>query len=102
MNCPSVFKQGYHWYLNCGENTYLVSPANPMFDRIWKGVSKMLDVYADDCGANLDRCVQFCEEASKLFAEVSQRAADLAVEYKKQIELNKLYAPDKNEPWYNK
>ena len=62
----------------------------------------MLDVYEDDCSANLDRCVQFCEEASKLFAGVSQLTTDLAVDYKKQIELNELYAPDDNEPYYNR
>ena len=80
----NIIKQNKHWFIdNDGELVHL-SPSNPMFDSIWDGVSKMLDVYEDDCGANLDRCVQFCNEASKLFAGISELAAGKAVDYQKQ------------------
>ena len=95
----SIIKKDEHWFLDCDGKLIALPYNDPMFNSIWEGVSKMLDVYADDCGANLDRCVQFCEDASRLFAGVSQLAADMAVDYKKQIELNELYAHDENERW---
>lgn len=103
---PEITFQDGRWFLRYISGGELVKevdlPNNPMLNRIWEASHNLLDVYIDDCGANLDRCVQFCNEASKLFAGVSQLAADLAADYKKQIELNELYKEDENEKWYQK
>ena len=90
-----------HWFFD-DDGLIVPLPESPMFNSIWEGVSKLLDVYNDDCGANLDRCVQFCNEASKLFAGISELAACHAAGYQKQIELNELYAYDENEKWYQR
>lgn len=73
-------------------------PNHPMMNRIWQASSNLLDVYIDDCCGNLDRCVTVLREASKKFAGISELLADKA----NSIEMDILYAPDEEEPWYNK
>lgn len=73
-----------------------------MMNRIWEASSNLLDVYTDDCGANLDRCVETLRNASTAFTGISQLLADEAKSLQNEIELDELYAPDDDEPWYNK
>lgn len=104
LNYNKLEKHLGKWFLFYGDNNenFLLSPSNPMFDSIWEGVSKMLRVCEDDCGSNLNVCAQLCDEASKLFAGASQLCSDMAKYNREQYELQIVYAPDPDEPWYNK
>lgn len=71
-------------------------------NRIWEVSSNLLNVYIDDCGANLDRCVETLRNASIAFAGISQLLADEAKKTQEDIDLSNLYNPSDNEPWWNK
>ena len=77
-------------------------PNYPMMNRIWEVSSNLLNVYIDDCGANLDRCVEVLRSASIAFAGISQLLSDQADKEQEQLDLDRLYAPDPDEPWYNR
>lgn len=77
-------------------------PNHPMMNRIWEVSSNLLNVYIDDCGANLDRCVEVLRNASIAFTGISQLLADEAKKTQDDIELNKLYRPDPGKPWYKR
>ena len=98
----AIVKHNGHWFLDNDGEMIGLSVSNPMFDGIWTGVSMMLDVYDDDCGGNLQKCVENCLHASAMFAGVSQLCLDRATFIQDQIELDRLYAPDDDEPWYQK
>ena len=71
-------------------------------NRIWEVSSNLIDVYIDDCGANLDRCVEVLRSASIALAGISQLLADEAKKTQDDIEFNKLYRPDPGKPWYKR
>lgn len=99
-----IFRDG-RWFLTGISSKFPVSvelPNNPMMNRIWEVSSNLLNVYIDDCGANLDRCVETLRNASIAFAGISQLLADEAKKTQEDIDLNNLYVPDDNEPWWNK
>jgi hypothetical protein len=100
-----TFRDGM-WFLRYWCNGEIVReidlPNNPMMNRIWEASSNLLNVYIDDCGANLDRCVEVLREASKNFAGISELLADEAKKTQDDIEYEELYRPDDNEPWYNR
>ena len=64
--------------------------------------SNLLNVYIDDCGANRNRCVEVLHNASTAFTGISQLLADEAKKTQEDIDLEELYHPDNNEPWYNR
>ena len=73
-----------------------------MMNRIWEASHNLLDVYIDDCGANLDRCVETLRNASTAFTGISILLADEAKKIQEDIDLEELYRPDDSEPWYNR
>ena len=103
---PEIICLDGRWFLRYISGGEIVNdiylPNYPMMNRIWEASSNLLDACIDDCGANLDRCVEVLREASKNFAGISQLLADQANSIQNEIELNELYAPDDDEPWYNK
>lgn len=103
---PEITCRNGKWFLRYISGGEIVKeidlPDYPMMNRIWEASHNLLDVYIDDCGANLDRCVNVLREASKNFAGISQLLADKANSLQNEIELDKLYAPDDEEPYWNK
>jgi len=102
---PEITCQDGRWFLTGISNKFPVKvelPNNPMMNRIWEASHNLLDVYIDDCGANLDRCVETLRSASTAFAGISQLLADEANSLQNEIELDELYAPDDEEPYWNK
>lgn len=103
---PEIICLDGRWFLRVTYNDGVIKeiclPNHPMMNRIWEASHNLLDVYVDDCGANLDRCVEVLRSASKAFAGISQLLADQANSLQNEIELNELYAQDDDEPWYNK
>lgn len=102
---PEIICLDGKWFLTGISNRFPVKvelPNYPMMNKIWEAASNLLDVYIDDCGANLDRCVDVLRSASTAFAGISQLLADQANSLQNEIELDKLYAPDENEPYWNK
>lgn len=100
-----IFRDG-RWFLRHISDGGIVKeidlPNNPMMNRIWEVSSNLLNVYTDDCGANLDRCVEVLRSASIAFAGISQLLADEAKKIQEDIDLEELYRPDDSEPWYNR
>lgn len=98
-----IFKQNRNWFLDEEGEVIHLSPSDQLWDGIWQGVAKMLDVYTDDAGANPDRCIEFYRQASKLFAGASVIAADKAVDLQNKLDLDRLYKDDdSDEPWWNR
>ena len=99
---PEIICRNGRWFLRYIAGGELVKeidlPNHPMMNRIWEASSNLLDVYIDDCGGNLNRCVNVLREASKNFAGISELLADKA----NSIEMDILYSPDENEPYWNK
>lgn len=102
---PEIICRNGRWFLRYiydGETVKVVKeidlPNHPMMNRIWEASSNLLDVYIDDCGGNLSRCVNVLREASKNFAGISELLADKA----NSLEMDILYAPDDDEPYWNK
>lgn len=103
---PEITFRDGRWFLRHWCNGEIVReielPNNPMMNRIWEVSSNLLNVYIDDCGANLDRCVEVLRNASIAFTGISQLLADEAKKTQDDIELNKLYRPDPGKPWYKR
>lgn len=103
---PEITFRDGRWFLRHISGGELVReielPDHPMMNRIWDASHNLLDVYIDDCGANLDRCVETLRSASIAFAGISQLLADEAKKTQEDIDLDNLYAPDPDEPWWNK
>ena len=99
---PEITCRNGRWFLRYIAGGELVKeidlPNHPMMNRIWEASSNLLDVYIDDCGGNFNRCVNVLREASKNFAGISELLADKA----NSIEMDILYSPDENEPYWNK
>lgn len=103
---PEITFRDGRWFLRHISGGELVKeielPNHPMMNRIWQASSNLLDVYIDDCSANLNRCVEVLHNASTAFTGISQLLADEAKKTQEDIDLEELYRPDDNEPWYNK
>lgn len=90
-------------YISGGEIVREIDlPNYPMMNRIWEASHNLLDVYIDDCGANLNRCVETLRSASTAFAGISQLLDDEANSLQNEIELDELYTSDDEEPYWNK
>ena len=103
---PEITCRNGKWflrYISGGEIVREIDlPNHPMMNRIWEASHNLLDVYIDDCGANLNRCVETLRSASTAFAGISQLLSDQADEEQNQLDLDRLYAPDDEEPYWNK
>ena len=89
-------------YISGGEIVKEIELPAIGIDQLWNALAMLLSIYVDDCGANLDRCIDFYNQAKNIFAGASQLCSDYAAQVQEQINLNKLYAPDENEPYWNK
>lgn len=103
---PEIICLDGRWFLRSISEGEIVKeiclPNHPVMNKIWEASHNLLNVYIDDCGANLDRCVEVLCEASKNFVGISQLLIDQAKSLQNEIELNELYAPDDEEPYWNK
>jgi hypothetical protein len=103
---PEITCRNGRWFLRYISGGEIVKeidlPNYPMMNRIWEASQYLLDVYIDDCGANLNRCVETLRSASTSFTGISLLLADEANSLQNEIELNELYAPDDEEPYWNK
>lgn len=103
---PEITCRNDRWFLRYIYSGEIVKeielPNYPMMNRIWEASHNLLDVYIDDCGANLNRCVETLSSASTAFAGISQLLADEANSLQNEIELDELYTPDDEEPYWNK
>lgn len=91
-----------HWFVTDGKTEIQLPGGNPLLANLWLASALIVQVYTDDCGANLDRCVDFYDQAKNIFVGVSQLCQDAARELQEQIDLDNLYRDDPNEPWYHK
>ena len=69
-----------------------------MMNMIWAAACKVLCVQIDNCGGKPRESIDLLREASKNFAGIAQILADQA----NDLEMDLLYSPDPNEPWWNK
>ena len=103
---PEITFRDGRWFLRYISDGELIReielPDYPMMNRIWEASQYLLDVYIDDCGANLDRCIEVLSSASIAFAGISQLLSDQADKEQEQLDLDRLYAPSDDEPWYNR
>lgn len=102
---PEIICLDGRWFLRYISGGEIVKeidlPDYPMMNRIWKASSNLLEMYVDDAGGN-EYNIELLRKVSKAFAGISQLLSDQADEEQNQLDLDKLYAPDENEPWYNK
>lgn len=100
---PEITFRDGRWFLRYISGGEIVKeidlPNNPMMNRIWEASHNLLDVYIDDCGANLNRCVETLRSASTAFTGIAILLADEAKKIQEDID---LYAPSDDEPWWNK
>lgn len=103
---PEITCRNGKWflrYISGGEIVREIElPDYPMMNKIWEASHNLLDVYIDDCGADLDRCVETLRNASTAFAGISQLLDDEANSLQNEIELDELYTSDDEEPYWNK
>lgn len=103
---PEITFRDGRWFLRYISGGEIVKeidlPNYPMMNRIWEASHNLLDVCIDDCGANLNRCVETLRSASTAFTGIALLLADEAKKIQDDIDLDNLYAPDPDEPWYNK
>ena len=103
---PEITFRDGRWFLRYWCNGEIVKeidlPDYPMMNKIWEASHNLLDVYIDDCGANLNRCVETLRSASTAFTGIALLLADEAKKTQEDIDLDNLYAPDPDEPWYNR
>lgn len=102
---PEITCQDGKWFLrvtyNDGGIKEIELPNYPMMNRIWEASSNLLDVYIDDCGGN-EYNIELLRKVSKAFAGISKLLSDQADEEQNQLDLDRLYAYDENEPYWNK
>lgn len=103
---PEITFRDGRWFLRYISGGEIVKeidlPNNPMMNRIWETCSSLINVYTDDCGANFNRCVETLNNASMAFTGIAMLLADEAKKTQEDIDLEELYSPDENEPWYNR
>ena len=94
---PQIVLRDGEW-LYCVGTAELKLPSHPTMNKIWEASAAILECVTSDCGGNLDVCVKNLRDASKAFAGLAKICANSA----NDIELELLYAPDENEPWYQR
>lgn len=102
---PEIICRNGKWFLRYISGGEIVKeielPNNPMMNRIWEASSNLLEMYVDDAGGN-EYNIELLRKVSKSFAGISQLLSDQADKEQEQLDLDKLYAYDPDEPWYNK
>ena len=101
---PEITFQDGRWFLTGLSNKFPVKvelPDHPMMNRIWEASSDLLEMYVDDAGGN-EYNIELLRKVSKAFAGISQLLSDQADKEQEQLDLDRLYAFDPDEPWYNK
>lgn len=83
-------------------NQEMCLPQDPILDHIWEAASMIIRTHDDCGGGNFDRMVSYYNQAKNIFAGASQLCQDKAREYQELIDLDNLYNPSDNEPWWNK
>lgn len=106
-NCvfPEIICQDGRWFVRVVYNPTNIKeiclPNYPMMNRIWEAASNLLEMYVDDAGGN-EYNIELLRKASKAFAGISELLSDQADKEQEQLDLDKLYAYDPDEPWYQK
>lgn len=102
---PEITCLDGRWFLRVVYSTNEVKeiclPNYPMMNRIWEASSDLLEMYVDDAGGN-EYNIELLRKVSKAFAGISQLLSNQADQEREQLDLDRLYAPDPDEPWYNK
>ena len=102
---PEIICLDGKWFLrvtyNDGSVKEICLPNHPMMNRIWEASSDLLEVYVDDAGGN-EYNIKLLRKVSKAFASISQLLSDQADEEQNQLDLDRLYAIDDDEPYWNK
>ena len=102
---PEITCQDGRWFLRvdygANEVKEICLPNHPMMNRIWEASSDLLKMYVDDAGGN-EYNIELLRKVSKAFAGISQLLSDQADKEQEQLDLDKLYAYDPDEPWYNR
>ncbi len=93
------------WFLrvDCGANEVkeICLPNYPMMNKIWEASSDLLEMYVDDAGGN-EYNIELLRKVSKTFAGISQLLSNQADQEQEQLDLDRLYAQDDDEPYWNK
>jgi len=104
-NFPEITCRNGKWFLRyifSGEIAKEIDlPDHPMMNRIWEASSDLLEMYVDDAGGN-EYNIELLRKVSKAFAGISQLLSDQAGKEQEQLDLDRLYTFDPDEPWYNK
>lgn len=101
---PEITCQDGKWFLTGLSNKYPVKvelPNHPMMNRIWETASNLLEMYVDDAGGN-EYNIELLRKVSKAFAGISQLLSDQADKEQEQLDLDRLYAYDPNERYWNR
>lgn len=102
---PEIICLDGRWFLrvtyNDGGIKEICLPNYPMMNRIWEASSDLLEMYVDDAGGN-EYNIELLRKVSKAFAGIAQLLSDQANQEQEQLDLDRLYASDPDEPWYNR
>lgn len=101
---PEITCQDSKWFLTGLSNKYPVKvelPDHPMMNRIWETASNLLKMYVDDAGGN-EYNIELLRKVSKAFAGISQLLSDQADKEQEQLDLDRLYAYDPDERYWNR
>ena len=101
---PEITFQDGKWFLTGLSNKFPVKvelPNYPMMNRIWEASSDLLEMYVDDSGGN-EYNIELLRKVSKAFAGISQLLSNQADQEQEQLDLDRLYAQDDDEPYWNK
>ena len=101
---PEIIYQDDRWFLTGFSDKFPVKvelPNYPMMNRIWEASSDLLEMYVDDTGGN-EYNIELLRKVSKAFSGISQLLSNQADKEQEQLDLDRLYAFDPDEPWYNK
>lgn len=102
---PEIIHQDDRWFLRvdygANEVKEICLPNNPMMNRIWEASSDLVEMYVDDAGGN-EYNIELLRKVSKAFAGISQLLSNQADQEQEQLDLDRLYASDPDEPWYNR
>ena len=102
---PEITCQDGRWFLRvtygANEVKEICLPNHPMMNRIWEASADLHEMYVDDAGGN-EYNIELLRKVSKAFAGISELLSDQANKEQEQLDLDRLYAFDPDEPWYNK
>lgn len=101
---PEITCQDSKWFLTGLSNKYPVKvelPDHPMMNRIWEAASNLIKMYVDDAGGN-EYNIELLRKVSKTFNGISQLLSDQADKEQEQLDLDRLYAYDPDEHYWNR